>query len=154
MTVIRSGMMISMVAAAFLTGACASEDEYTRAPASRTTSSTMAPAKAADTGTKAKSMPARQATADPLQECMARIPKDATAGQRSFAELTCQRDYGNQATDTRRDPQNYASGTEGDTLQACMNRIPKDSSAGQRMIAEESCKRDESNRRLGVPGSR
>jgi hypothetical protein len=147
-------MMISMVAAAFLTGACAADEEYTRAPASRTTSSTMSPTKAEEMGTKTKPMSVKQTPNDPLQECMARIPKDATAGQRSFAELTCQRDYGNRPTDTRRDPQNYASGTEGDTLQACMNRIPKDATAGQRMIAEGSCKRDEMNRGSvqGVPG--
>ncbi|HJU06127.1 MAG TPA: hypothetical protein VJ692_13340 [Nitrospiraceae bacterium] len=158
MTIIRSGMMISMVATACLTGACASEEDYSRAPASRTSSSTMAPAKMEDTrmegtrtgpgtGTATKAMsPSKQTPSDPLQECMARIPKDATAGQRSFGELTCQRDYGNRPTDTRRDPQNYASGTQGDTLQACMNRIPKDATAGQRMIAEQSCKRDETNR--------
>ncbi|HLZ34055.1 MAG TPA: hypothetical protein VKP13_08550 [Nitrospira sp.] len=31
---------------------------------------------------------------DSLQACMARIPKDATAGQRMIAEQSCQRDEG------------------------------------------------------------
>ncbi|MGH7230404.1 MAG: hypothetical protein ACREJU_03485 [Nitrospiraceae bacterium] len=142
MTVIRSGMMIFTVAAAFLISACATE-ESTVPTSSKMTGSATATS-------------ARQAPMNPLQECLARIPKDATAGQRSFGELTCQRDHGAGPTDTRRDPQNYASGTQGDTLQTCMSRIPKDATAGQRMIAEDSCKRDESNRRSvdTVPGTR
>jgi hypothetical protein len=88
---------------------------------------------------------------DLLQACFDRIPKDASAGQRSFAEQTCNRDYAVQGGTTTRP---FASGTPGDTLEACMSRIPSEASAGQRMIAEESCTRDEDLRRqLGtVPG--
>jgi hypothetical protein len=34
------------------------------------------------------------ATEDSLQACMARIPKDATVGQRMIAEQSCRRDEG------------------------------------------------------------
>jgi hypothetical protein len=94
--------------------------------------------------------------ADPLQDCLSRIPKDATAGQRSIAEQTCKRDYGTVQSDTRSGSRSFASGTQGDTLKACMDLIPQDASAGQRMMAEQSCKRDEANRRGVdiVPGAR
>ena len=94
--------------------------------------------------------------ADPLQDCLSRTPKDATAGQRSMAEQTCKRDYGTVQSDTRSGSRSFASGTQGDTLQACMDLIPREASAGQRMMAEQSCKRDEANRRGVdiVPGTR
>lgn len=125
MTVIRSGMIISMMAAGLLS-ACATQESSTP-PAM---------------GGGATATSTRQMPVNPLQNCISRIPKDATPGQRSVAEQTCARDYGT----ARADSQPVASGTEGDTLQACMNRIPRDASAGQRMIAESSCKRDETNR--------
>ncbi|HZS10672.1 MAG TPA: hypothetical protein VFA38_00390 [Nitrospirales bacterium] len=94
----------------------------------------------------------RQST-DLLQACLDRIPKDASAGQRSFAEQTCNRDYAAQGL-TSPSSRPFAAGTQGDTLEACMSRIPSEASAGQRMIAEESCRRDEDVRRQfgSVPG--
>jgi hypothetical protein len=124
MTVIRSGMIISMMTAGLLS-ACATQESSTPAM-----------------GGGATATSGRQMPINPLQNCISRIPKDATPGQRSVAEQTCTRDYGTARTDS----QQVASGTEGDTLQACMNRIPRDASAGQRMMAESSCKRDETNR--------
>jgi hypothetical protein len=138
MKIIRSGMMVSLLVSAFFISACATSDSGS--PASGPTPS--------------RTMPPRTTSSpsSPLQDCIARIPKDATAGQRSIAEKTCARDY----VDTKADRQAAASGTEGDTLQACKDRIPRDASTGQRMIAEESCKRDEANRRGidVVPGLR
>jgi hypothetical protein len=96
--------------------------------------------------------PAVPATTDYLQDCLARIPKDATSGQREIAERTCRRDLADRTTTVR--GEGASSGTQGDTLQACMARIPEDASSGQRMIAEQSCERDEANRRSvqAVPG--
>ncbi len=78
------------------------------------------------------------------------IPKDATAGQRSLAEQTCQRDAAAREAvvqaGTAAATSAAASGTSGDSLAACMARIPKDASAGQRMLAEGSCERDEAAR--------
>ena len=131
MTVIRSGMILSMIAASLAIGACATEESAVPAR----------PAGGAPSQTTVS-----QGPANPLQECLAKIPKDATPGQRSFAEMTCQRDHGTGPTDTRRESKQYDPGPQGDTLQACMNRIPGDATPGQRMIAEQSCKRDEASR--------
>jgi len=49
---------------------------------------------AATAAAKAVSAPAAGATEDSLQACLARIPKDATAGQRMIAEQSCRRDEG------------------------------------------------------------
>ncbi len=97
-------------------------------------------------------------TADGLDACLAAIPKDATAGQRTLAEQTCNRNASARASvvgaGTAAATSAYASGTAGDTLAACMARIPKDASAGQRMVAEGSCKRDEGGRQAiaAIPG--
>ena len=84
------------------------------------------------------------------EACIAAIPKDATAGQRSLAEQTCQRDAAAREAvvqaGTAAATSAAASGTSGDSLAACMARIPKDASAGQRMLAEGICKRDEAAR--------
>ena len=99
----------------------------------------------------------RQPSTDGLKECLARIPKDASAWQRSSVEQSCKRDYGIERTGAQADPRAaFASGTQGDTLQNCKNRIPRDATAGQRMLAELSCQRDETNRREVdvVPGNR
>ena len=85
-----------------------------------------------------------------LNACLARIPKDSTAGTRMVAEESCRRDeaarQGIVGTAATKSGDRASSGTQGDTLDACMGRIPKDASAGQRMLAEESCKRDQANR--------
>ena len=90
------------------------------------------------------------AAAESAEACIAAIPKDATAGQRSLAEQTCQRDAAAREAvvqaGTAAATSAAASGTSGDSLAACMARIPKDASAGQRMLAEGSCKRDEAAR--------
>jgi hypothetical protein len=101
---------------------------------------------------RAGSVSTTAGTGDYLQDCMARIPKDATLGQREIAERTCARDLADRTTTSR--GEGASSGTQGDTLQACLARIPKDASSGQRMIAEQSCDRDEANRRSvqAVPG--
>lgn len=78
---------------------------------------------------------------NPLQACLDATAKGASPGQRSLAEQTCQRDFGNG------DSRTVSSGTQGDSLQGCVARIPKDASAGQRMMAEESCRRDEEVRK-------
>ena len=85
-----------------------------------------------------------------LNACLARIPKDSTAGARMVAEESCRRDedvrQSSVGTASTKSGDRVSSGTQGDTLEACMGRIPKDASAGQRMLAEESCKRDQANR--------
>jgi hypothetical protein len=43
-----------------------------------------------------KSFAAAGTQGDSLQACLDRIPKDASAGQRSVAESTCQRDHAGQ----------------------------------------------------------
>ena len=43
-----------------------------------------------------RSVAASGTQGDSLQACLDRIPKDATAGQRSVAESTCQRDHAGQ----------------------------------------------------------
>ncbi|WP_447979848.1 hypothetical protein [Candidatus Nitrospira bockiana] len=123
---IRSLSLVSIIAAGLMLGACAGSDKGGMAGSNGSSMS-------ATSGTNA--------AADPLQACLNSIPKDATAGQRSVAEQTCRRDFGQQ------DARPVASGTPGDTLEACMARIPKDATPGQRMVAEESCRRDEEARR-------
>jgi hypothetical protein len=117
---IRS-VMIPIIIAAGFAGACATSEEV-RTPGAtpKTTTTTPTP-------------PRTSQPSDPLQACMARIPKDATAGQRAMAEQSCRRDFasgqaGSLATD--------------DFLQTCLNRIPKDATAGQRIVAEQSCRRE------------
>lgn len=98
-------------------------------------------------GTAAAPAPsAVSAPSDPYQACLARIPKDATPGQRDLATRSCARDE-----EARKAAlgvgSRSASGHAGDSLQACLARIPKDASSGQRMIAERTCERDEAERR-------
>jgi hypothetical protein len=131
-------MMLSLFPALLVAAGCASQEGNTPTPVQSTVSSPT---------------PLPPTPQSALQACIARIPTDATPGQRSLAEQSCQRAFGTAARAENEPP---ASGAEGDTLQACMSRIPRDASAGQRMIAEESCKRDEAARRSVnlVPGSR
>jgi hypothetical protein len=130
----RSGLMGLLAGTMLMTAACATTDS--EAPVSG--------GSAAATG-----------AADSLQTCLARIPSDATAGQRAVAEETCKRDQavrnavvgvGTAATTSA-----AAAGHADDSLQACLARIPSDASAGQRMVAEQSCQRDEAARRA-APG--
>jgi hypothetical protein len=121
-------VMIPIIIAAGFAGACAtSEEREVRTPGATPRTTTTTPA------TPATPPPTTVQPSDPLQACMASIPKDATAGQRAMAEQSCRRDF--------------ASGQAGslapnDFLQACLNRIPKDATAGQRMVAEQGCRRE------------
>lgn len=124
--IVRAFSVTSFVITGLLLAGCASEKEMT--------GDTVSGRDAAVSGTGS-----RTTVADtPLQACLKSIPKDASVGQRSFAEQTCTRDFGMSSKDTRPS----ASGAVDDTLQACMARIPKDASSGQRMMAERSCQRD------------
>ncbi len=93
-----------------------------------------------------------------LEACLAKIPANATSGQRMIAQETCERDaeartgvVGASAAMPK-----AASGTQADSLEACMARIPKDASGGQRMMAEASCERDQANQKAirSAPGGR
>ncbi|WP_447984254.1 hypothetical protein [Nitrospira sp. Nam74] len=151
---IRITVMMSIFGAALVVGGCASTEE-TR-PASgpsmkeipsakpKDTPQPMAkePTVSAPTKETASSSDSRTAVnTNPLQACLDAIAKGATAGQRSLAEQTCQRDFGSG------DSRTVSSGTQGDSLQGCIARIPQDATPGQRMMAEESCRRDEEVRK-------
>jgi hypothetical protein len=124
--IVRALSVTSFVLTGLLLAACASDKEMSGDTVSGKDVSV------SGTGT-------RTTVADtPLQACLKSIPKESSVGQRSFAEQTCQRDFGTSSKDTRPS----ASGAVDDTLQACMARIPKDASSGQRMMAERSCQRD------------
>lgn len=136
----RSGLRVLFAGSLLFTAACATTDS--EGPMSGGT-----PGGPAVTGR----------AGDSLDACLARIPKDASAGQRMVAEQSCQRDQaarntlGGAAASSA-----AASGTADDSLKACLARIPQDASAGQRMIAEQSCERDEAVRKSlqRVPGAR
>ncbi|WP_447973103.1 hypothetical protein [Nitrospira sp. Kam-Ns4a] len=137
----RSGIMVSLAASLLLAAACATTEEA------------RAPMPGAGGGAAA------EPAADSLEACLARIPADATPGQRAVAEDRCKRDQAARnavvGAGTAAATSAAASGTAGDTLDACLARIPKDASAGQRMIAEQSCQRDEAVRKgLQAPGAR
>lgn len=92
---------------------------------------------------------------DSLEACLAKIPSNASAGQRAMAEQTCQRNAAARAAvvnpETAAATSRTAAGQAGDTLEACLARIPKDASAGQRMIAEDSCRKaDAARKAVGV----
>jgi hypothetical protein len=78
-------------------------------------------------------------TDDFYQDCLIRIPKDATIGQRDLAERTCQRDTVERKTTGGAEADSPYS--QADTAHSCLRRIPKDASTGQRMIAEQDCRR-------------
>jgi len=124
--IVRALSVTSFVLTGLLLAACAGEQDMSR--------DTVSGKDASVSGAGS-----RTAIADnPLQACLKSIPKESSVGQRSFAEQTCQRDFGMSSKDTRPS----ASGASEDTLQACIARIPKDASSGQRMMAERSCQRD------------
>lgn len=140
MTTYRSGLLVMVLAAAALIGGCATPES--------------GPPAAVGTGAPSPAA----VPADLLQACLARIPADATPGQRAIAEQRCAREDAEwkavMGAATPAAQSSAASGTQGDTLQACLARIPKEASAGQRMIAERSCERDEEARKEveRVPG--
>jgi len=83
MTTMRVGMM-AVLAAAFLTSACATQDETSTSSGSSMGGGTSASAP--------QGRPASGTMRDSLGACMGRIPEDASAGQRMMAEQSCQRD--------------------------------------------------------------
>lgn len=131
----------TVLSAVFMLGlaACASEQSSMTGGTAGTSSST--------TGAAAKG---EADASGELTACLAKIPKNSTAGARMVAEESCRRDEAVRqsivGTASTKSGDRASSGTQGDTLDACMARIPKDASAGQRMLAEESCKRDQASR--------
>jgi len=83
MMTMRRGMM-AVLAAAFLTGACATQDGTPTSSGSSMGGGTSA--------SEPQGRPASGTMRDSLQACMGRIPADASAGQRMMAEQSCQRD--------------------------------------------------------------
>ena len=153
---IRTTVMMSIFATALLVvNGCASTEETRPAsgpsmkeiPSAKTKETApppMAKESAAPAPTREMSgSPESRTTvnSDPLQACLDATAKGASAGQRSLAEQTCQRDFGG------RDSRSVSSGTQGDTLKGCLARIPKDATVGQRMLAEQGCQRDEEVRK-------
>lgn len=76
---IRFGLVLSLMMVSFQVALGAPGDQATKAGASAQ------PFQAAGTA-------AAGAVEDSLKACLARIPKEATAGQRMIAEQSCQRD--------------------------------------------------------------
>ena len=89
MKTVQSPMLMLFIASALLTAACATYDsgspESSTAPAAVTMSGSPAVQTNAASGTQG----------DTLQACMARIPRDASAGLRMIAEQSCERDEAN-----------------------------------------------------------
>ncbi len=77
MTSARSGLMLALFVAIMLITGCAGLDS------------------AGSGAVAAKERPAVGSAGDTLEACLARIPRDASAGQRMFAEESCQRDEQN-----------------------------------------------------------
>jgi hypothetical protein len=136
-------VLLGLLSAILIGGlsACATEDAGMKP-------SNAAPASRAASGvTTESSVPKSLDTiSDSLNTCLARIPKDSSAGARMIAENSCRRDEAIR-TGTARSGDRASAGAQDDTLQACMSRIPKEATTGQRMLAEESCKRDEAARK-------
>ncbi len=146
-TFVRTGLMSA--ACVLSLAACASEETMMKAA-----SGGGAPASsgaAMSSGSAAVTGGASQAVADSLNACLARLPKDSSAGAKMVAEQTCRDNealrQGIVGTATTKSGDRASAGTQGDSLEACMSRIPKDATAGQRMLAEESCKRDQTTHR-------
>ncbi|MEW6542109.1 MAG: hypothetical protein AB1411_00690 [Nitrospirota bacterium] len=90
MTTMRLGMMM-VLAAALFTSACATQ-EGDSMPAGSAGASMDGGQASASTP---QGRPASGTAGDTLQACMGRIPSDASAGQRMFAEESCKRDQEN-----------------------------------------------------------
>jgi hypothetical protein len=149
---IRITVMMSIFATVLVVSGCASTEETRPAsgpsmkelPSGKTRETPpppMAKEPAPMKGASGSAESRPTVSSDPLQACLDASAKGASPGQRSFAEQTCQRDFG------QGDPRAISSGTQGDTLQGCLARIPKDASFGQRMMSEDSCRRDEEVRK-------
>lgn len=98
---------------------------------------------------EAEMAPAVSGPTSALDACLAKIPTDATEGQRLLAKQSCLRANSDLTAVTGKDSPAGTVGSAGsasDSLQACLDRIPDDATAGQRLLAEQSCLRDEANR--------
>lgn len=140
---VRTGLMS---AACLLSLAACASDETMVKPASGSGASA-----AMSGGGAAASGGASQAVADSLNACLARIPKDSSAGGKMVAEQSCRDNdalrQGVVGTATTKSGDRASAGTQGDSFEACMSRVPKDATAGQRMLAEASCQRDQTTHR-------
>ena len=103
--------MLSVLACSWLLAACATPEggpSSSPTTASSAASATAAggsalPTKATAVNAAAaagRSLSAAGTEGDTLQACMGRIPKDASSGQRTMAEMTCQRDHAAQRSIT------------------------------------------------------
>ena len=91
----RARILVIQVAAVFMLAGCA---EYDGGSMMGGTAPPAAPATAASapqTATPSGPRPASGTQEDSLEACLARIPSNASAGQRMVAELSCQRDEAN-----------------------------------------------------------
>lgn len=99
---------------------------------------------------KEEMAPAVSSPTSALDACVAKIPADATEGQRLLAKQSCMRANTDlmAVTGGKNSPAGTieSAGSASDSLQACLSRIPDDATAGQRLLAEQSCLRDEANR--------
>ncbi len=94
--------VLSLLACTWLVSACAATDATaptTGGAASTAAGPSQLPTKATAVSAAAaaeRSFFAAGTQGDSLQACLDRIPKDASAGQRSMAESSCQRDHAGQ----------------------------------------------------------
>jgi len=88
MKTVQPVMLVILIASALLSGSCAMQEGG--APMSGTIS-TAAPS----TSVGGSENAASGTQGDTLQACMARIPRDASAGLRMIAEQSCERDEAN-----------------------------------------------------------
>ena len=103
----RALCSLSLLACSWLISGCAVTETTAPAPNTAASSSSLStatgspqlPTKATAVNAAAaaeKSFVAAGTQGDSLQACLDRIPQDASAGQRSVAEATCQRDHAGQ----------------------------------------------------------
>lgn len=90
----RSGVLLLMTASALLTGACATSESGSPGDSGSSMSGTVSSG-APSAPTEGVGAAASGAQEDTLQACMARIPQDASAGQRIIAQQSCERDEAN-----------------------------------------------------------
>jgi len=83
MTIVRFEALLLLAVSAAFTAACATPSTESSAPDAAPTETLSTPSR----GAAASGTPG-----DSLQACLARIPKDASAGQRLIAERSCARD--------------------------------------------------------------
>lgn len=87
MTIVRVGTGIILSLSLLFAAACATDGG-----SGQSSSSPFGSSDSAATSGKGLGRIAAGAVEDTLQACMARIPSDATAGQRMLAERSCERD--------------------------------------------------------------